>query len=138
MKTRTKNLFNNGLIASAVGVVALLSAGSAGAQQYTGAGSVYQPRQQYRMPQQQQPAQRPVPMPTYRPNVVGPGGNRFQYVPELGNWVPTQLTPQTANRIYDATAGCVTRGAEGAAWGRAASRGYRGMAVGAVQGCLNR
>jgi len=137
MKVRAQILLKNGLIASAVGVAAMLSAGTASAQQYTGAGSVYQPRQQYHMPQQQQPYQRPAPMPTYRPNVVGPGGNRFQYVPELGNWVPTQLTPQTANRIYDATAGCVTRGAEGAMWG-AAGGGRRGGAVGFAQGCFNR
>lgn len=137
MKVRAQILLKNGLIASAVGVAALLLAGTASAQQYTGAGSTWQQRQPYYMPQQQQPAHRPVPMPTYRPNVVGPGGNRFQYVPELGNWVPTQLTPQTANRIYDASAGCVKRGAEGAAWG-AAGGGRRGGAVGFAQGCLNR
>lgn len=132
MKVRTQNLF----IATAT--AGLLMAGSVHAQYYgqplTGAGSTVQPRQQW---QQQQPVQRQVPMPTHRPNVVGPGGNRFQYVPELGNWVPTQLTPQTANRIYDATAGCVTRGSEGAAWGYAGGR-TRGAVVGGVQGCLNR
>lgn len=137
MKTRTQNLFKNSLIASAVGVTALLAAGSTGAQQYTGAGSVYQPQLPYYIPQQQQPAQRPAPVPTYRPNVTGPGGNRFQYVPELGNWVPTYITPQTANRIHDGTVGCISRGLEGAAWG-AAGGGKRGATVGAIQGCLNR
>lgn len=94
MKVRTQNLF----IATAT--AGLMLAGGAHAQYYgqplTGAGSTVQPSQQWQQQQHQWQAQ--TSYPTHRP-IRELNGNKFMWQPELGNWVPIELSPKVIEAI---------------------------------------
>ncbi len=139
MLVRTKNVIKTIVTVALIGTSVFAGAQSYYGNPYTGAGSTIQPSQQY-LQQQRQWQARPQPqqrLPTHTPSVTDKNGNQFMYRPELGTWVPTQLSPQTAKRIGDFAGNCLPGAVEGAMWGGAGG-GRRGALVGAAQGCLNR
>lgn len=141
MKIRAQILLKNSLIASAVGVTALLSAGGANAQYYgqplTGAGSTMQPSQQWQQQQRQRQAQantyyyQPAPSRTNVPQT------QFMYpdssLRSMGfPPVPTQLSPQVINSIPSPSPiGCAFGARTGAGFG-----GTPGAAVGCAVGAF--
>ena len=104
------------IFAPVVVATGILSAGAANAQYgygygnpSTGAGSTMPYQQPYQAQRQQQATYQ---APTYRPSVTTQG-NQFTWSPELGNWVPTRINPQVAQKLGDSVTGCAGAGAMG-------------------------